>query len=72
MDSAGGHTSILSYSYHFQDADTSLLFRYDNAAHKPPLSFVEHKHIGKDKIISALRPPINEVIMEVMVSSGWI
>ena len=25
------------YAYHYQDADTNLVFRYDNAAHKPAL-----------------------------------
>lgn len=33
----------LMYAYHYQHADTNLVFRYDNAAHKPALPQVEHK-----------------------------
>ena len=32
------------YAYHYQDADSNLVFRYDNAAHKPALPQVEQKH----------------------------
>jgi hypothetical protein len=34
----------LMYAYHCQNADKELLFRYDNAAHRPSLSQQEHKH----------------------------
>ena len=34
----------LMYAYHYQDANQDLVFRYDNAAHRPPLPQVEHKH----------------------------
>lgn len=34
----------LAYAYHYQDADKNLIVRYDNAAHKPPLSQAEHRH----------------------------
>lgn len=34
----------LMYAYHYHDADKALLFRYDNAAHKPALPQAEHKH----------------------------
>ena len=29
----------ISYSFHFQDKDGNLIFRYDNASHKPDLGF---------------------------------
>ena len=32
------------YVYHCRDADHNLIFRYDNAAHKPALPQPEHKH----------------------------
>jgi hypothetical protein len=35
---------MLMYASHYQDADKGLLFRYDNAAHRPPLPQAEHKH----------------------------
>jgi hypothetical protein len=34
----------IMYAYHYQDADHSLIFRYDNAAHRPTLPQPEHKH----------------------------
>ena len=42
------------YAYHYQDVDYSLIFRYDNAAHRPARSQPEHKHtpsgIEEDRI----------------------
>jgi hypothetical protein len=35
----------IMYAYHYQDADHNLIFRYDNAAHRPALLQPEHKHI---------------------------
>jgi hypothetical protein len=32
----------LKYAYHYQAQDNSLIFRYDNAAHKPALPQPEH------------------------------
>ncbi len=32
------------YAYHYQDAEGALIFRYDNAVHRPALSQPEHKH----------------------------
>lgn len=32
------------YTYHYQGADNRLIFRYDNARHRPPLRALEHKH----------------------------
>ena len=34
----GQAQSRLMYAYHFQDAAKPLVFRYDNAAHRPTLS----------------------------------
>jgi hypothetical protein len=34
----------IMYAYHCQDADRNLIFRYDNATHKPALPQPEHKH----------------------------
>lgn len=32
------------YAYHYQDAAHNLIFRYDNAVHRPSLPQPEHKH----------------------------
>ena len=34
----------IMYVYHYQDADNTLILRYDNAAHRPALPQPEHKH----------------------------
>jgi len=54
----------LAYSFHYQDATNNLIFRYDNAKHKPDLGFSDHKHI-KDKIISSSVPDLETVILEI-------
>ena len=55
----------LSYSFHYQDQDNSLIFRYDNAKHKPDLGYADHKHI-KDKIVPSSIPNIEQVIIEII------
>ncbi len=45
----------LSYAYQYQDREGVLIFRYDNAAHKPKLEMAEHKH-SPDGIIVATPP----------------
>lgn len=54
-----------SYSYHYQDSKNKLIFRYDNAKHKPDLGYSDHKHIN-NIIIPAEIPSINDVIQEII------
>ncbi len=60
----------LTYSYHFQDVGNRLIFRYDNAAHKPRLPFVDHKHLH-NQIIASPAPQLDEVLAEIFVLNGW-
>ncbi len=55
----------LAYAYHYQDANQTLIFRYDNAAHRPPLAQPEHKHISTGATISPA-PTLTEVIDEIL------
>ena len=60
----------LSYSFHYQDQDREnyLIFRYDNAKHKPDLGYLgylEHKHIG-NKIMPSKIPEIEQAILEII------
>lgn len=55
----------LSYSFHYQDYENNLIFRYDNAKHKPDLGYTNHKHI-KNKIIKSETPNIEQVILEII------
>jgi hypothetical protein len=58
-----------SYAYQYQAADESLIFRYDNAAHKPPLSEKEHKHLQTGEIIIYPLPSIELIIDEIL---AWL
>jgi len=54
-----------TYSFHYQDRDGGLIFRYDNADHKPSLGFTDHKHIEK-KVIRAEIPNLREILEEII------
>jgi hypothetical protein len=56
----------LTYSYHFQNAVGTLIFRYDNAAHKPALPFPCHKHLSDDTSIESASPDFSMLIDECM------
>ncbi|MCP4166924.1 MAG: hypothetical protein GY759_13685 [Chloroflexi bacterium] len=53
------------YAYHYQKADGTLVFRYDNVPHHPEIkTYPHHKHIGEK--IAATRPPdLSEVLREI-------
>lgn len=56
----------LTYAYHFQDAEGNLIFRYDNAAHKPALPFSCHKHLSDGTAIESAPPEFSALIDESM------
>lgn len=72
LDVSDAKIDKLAYSFHYQDAASQLLFRYDNALHKPALSFVEHKHISNAAIIPAEAPALADVLAEIAGRQGWI
>ncbi|MBC8553497.1 MAG: hypothetical protein H8D23_28105 [Candidatus Brocadiales bacterium] len=55
----------LTYSFHYQDKKANLIFRYDNAAHKPSQEFAEHKHVG-DRISQSDVPELKCVLEEII------
>ena len=56
----------VSYAYQYQDRGGNLIFRYDNAAHKPALSSPAHKHISGGDIQLKAPPEISKLIEEVI------
>ncbi|MDH7485211.1 MAG: DUF6516 family protein [Anaerolineae bacterium] len=53
------------YAYHYQRADGSLLFRYDNAPHHPELSnFPCHVHV-EDRVEPAEPPDLQDVLRKI-------
>ena len=66
VDQTGEVVDKLMYTYHYQDTGNQLIFRYDNALHKPALSSVEHKHLA------APVPTLDEVLAEIATTKGWV
>ena len=56
----------LSYAYQYQDSDEHLIFRYDNAAHKPALNSENHRHAENGEIELIDPPEIQMLIDEVI------
>ena len=56
----------LTYSFHYQQKDGTLIFRYDNAQHKPRLGFAAHKHLPSGEIIQFDIPELKDVFEEIM------
>ena len=71
LDYFEGAVDKLMYSYHYQSGANRLIFRYDNARHKPELSFVEHKH-QDDEILPAPPPDLADILLEIAAMNGWI
>jgi hypothetical protein len=55
----------LMYAYHYQDAAGTLLFRYDNALHRPMLSQCEHRHTPAGIDVGVM-PTLAAVIDEIL------
>lgn len=55
----------LMYVYHYQDVDKRLIFRYDNAAHRPALSKPDHKHTTTEGVYVVMPPTLQEVLDEI-------
>jgi hypothetical protein len=59
------HEPRVMYAYHYQDAGGALVFRYDNAAHRPSPSKSEHKHTP-DGVIPSEAPTLLRIIDEIL------
>jgi hypothetical protein len=60
---------LLMYAYHYQDAAQGLVFRYDNAAHRPALPQPTHRHTPGGVEV-ALPPTLAVVLDEVLEFLG--
>jgi len=70
LDSVEGNVEKLMYTYHYQSIDTTLIFRYDNALHRPTLPSLEHKH-SSHGIQLHFSPVLEDVLLEVVESKSW-
>jgi spore cortex formation protein SpoVR/YcgB (stage V sporulation) len=57
---------IISYAYQYHDIKGKLIFRYDNARHKPELGFKDHKHQNDGSMMQSSMPEISDVLDEVI------
>lgn len=71
LDADRGIVDKLMYTYHYQDADNRLIFRYDNARHRPPLLTPEHKHTP-EQVVETPAPTLDDVLAEIAVERGWV
>ena len=64
---SGTQHDKLAYSYHYQNSQNELVFRYDNAEHHPEiLTFPHHKHLDHDAIIPCQAASLNGVMLEII------
>jgi hypothetical protein len=56
----------MMYAYHYQDSNSNLIFRYDNAAHKPALPQADHKHTPT--AVHSLKAPTFEMVIDEILS----
>ena len=56
----------LTYSFHYQSQNGSLILRYDNAGHKPRLKFINHKHSTTGISAEEAVPELHAVLSEIM------
>lgn len=54
----------VSYAYHYQNNRQELIFRYDNAKHRPLLEEREHKHFHDGAVRMIAAPNIEDLLYE--------
>ncbi|MFZ5909439.1 MAG: toxin-antitoxin system TumE family protein [Chloroflexota bacterium] len=64
-------TRRYKYAYHYQRADETVIFRYDNTRHFSNLPTApHHKHIGETEVIAANAPDLQSVLKEIEAIIG--
>jgi hypothetical protein len=56
----------IMYAYHYQQADGTLIFRYDNTEHhRSVVTFPHHKHLQGGEVGSSDAPSLEQVLREI-------
>lgn len=71
IDVVGEVTEKIMYTYHYQDKDQGMVFRYDNARHQPSLTFLNHKHV-RDTVLETSPRVVESVLAEICTQNGWL
>lgn len=54
------------YSYHYEDVNTVMIFRYDMAPHFRDIkTFPHHKHERDEKVVASKEPSLKEILYEI-------
>jgi len=57
---------LYKYAYHYQRAEESVIFRYDNAKHFSNLPGApHHKHISETDVIATQAPTLQSILQEI-------
>ena len=59
----------LTYAYHYQDLNQELIFRYDNAVHRPSLQSPGHRHTPAG-VEPCPAPTLAQVVDEILKGMG--
>lgn len=61
----------IAYSYHYQDKDKKLIFRYDNAEHHTEVeTYPHHKHIP-DSVIPSRSIVLQDILNEISAKNKF-
>ena len=61
-----GNPVKIAYSYHYQQGDSTMIFRYDNSPHYPDLpSAPHHKHTADESVVETGLPDFESVLREI-------
>ena len=60
------HDPQAMYAYHYQNRNTRMILRYDNALHRPALAQRDHKHTGDDHVEVTPAPSFADVLDEIL------
>ncbi len=71
IDVVGEVTEKIMSTYPDQDKDQGMVFRYDNARHRPSLTFLNHKHV-RDTVLETSPPVVEAVLAEICTQNGWL
>jgi len=71
LDAVQETVDKLMYTYQYQEADSRLVFRYDNARHRPLLRSLEHKHTP-DQVVETPCPTLDDVLTEIALARSWV
>ena len=69
--SIGAEVERMVYAYHYQRADSALIFRYDNTPHYPDLpNAPHHRHDSSGKASGVPAPDLEFVLQEIELLIG--